>query len=109
MEMCEVPTCPAVRDGRSKFCRQHRDATLANAAGCHKRRCVACKRAIGKDDYVLKELQQKTGRFKPGEPYGWQHVACEPPSPKLSKRAIRESEKPLLGDCDEPASDRGAA
>lgn len=30
------------------------------------------------------------------DPRGYRHVRCEPPTPRLSRRAIRESEKPLL-------------
>ena len=98
MPPCDVPGCPVLAPDGSTTCALHQTARLATAVGCVDRTCVRCRRKIGKDDYVLTEPQAKTGRHKPGEPYGWQHASCDP---KVSRVHKRDEPKALLEVCDD--------
>lgn len=113
--VCEVPNCPAV--ARSKTCGPHIDARTAkdlkiakDADGHGGKSCMACRRRFVESDYVLKQMKRRENIRKGGEQFGYAHVACDPPSPRLSQKAIRESEKPLLeAYTDDVAGHRGAA
>jgi hypothetical protein len=95
--MCAVATCPSLRDGRFQFCRPHREAVLARTVAATDKRCAHCKRAIKADDYVRREMVKRTViKSKPGAPYTWQHVACDPAPSRLSRKQRREAPKPLL-------------
>lgn len=87
MTPCAADECPALVARVGQFCAQHREAVLASAVGCAKRRCVACRRAIKAEDYVRREQVPRKRVTKAGDPYGWQHVACEPARPRKAKSA----------------------
>lgn len=104
MKLCAVPDCPALAEGRKDTCRLHAIARTAEALSISKtssgrggKRCLLCRRVFKPSDYVLSQMlpRVKTGK-SPGDAYGYSHVACDPPTARLSKRKIRESEKPLL-------------
>lgn len=95
LKPCEISDCPALVAGRAMKCPTHRLAVLAKRV-CVRKRCVSCRRAIRETDWVFREMVPIVNARKAGDPYGWRHVACEPPSPRLSKKKIKESEKPLL-------------
>lgn len=100
---CEVPNCPAFAESRRKTCGPHRDARTAkdlkickDSDGHGGKSCLSCRRRFAEDDYVFKTPKKRENVRKPGDQFGYAHVCCDPPSPRLSKKAIRESEKPLL-------------
>jgi hypothetical protein len=117
MKLYEVPNCPAYAHDGLATCLAHKDARLAKELrisqqvnGRNGKRCLKCRRVFRPDDYVNSKPRLKKKRSsRPGDPYGWVHVACEPLAPRLAKRAIRESVKPLLEVADDTAGDRGTA
>lgn len=112
---CAVPNCPALAAGTRKTCDPHRDAVLAkelhiaeDVAGRGGSRCLTCRRKFKRDDYVLKKSIAAPTR-KDKERRGYKHVACEPPTARVSKKKQRESVKPLFEGADDVIADRGAA
>lgn len=102
-QVCEIPNCPAFAAPKKKACLQHATARIAKDLGISRsqagnggKRCLTCQRFFKPEDWVLKEMQVKTTKAKAGDLYGHRHVACEPPTPRISKRKIRESQKPLF-------------
>jgi len=105
---CEVPDCPAIPEHGKALCALHRLARLAKAlniarqaSGKGGQRCLTCRRYFKALDWVLREPvrrdeKRKGKTMRPGDPYGYSHVQCEPPTARLSKRKIREEEKPLF-------------
>lgn len=100
--LCEIPNCPAFAQVGGKTCAPHENARTAKALKICKDReghggksCLGCKRRFTETDYVIATAERKKTR-KGGEQFGYRHVACEPPTPRLSKKAIRESVKPLF-------------
>lgn len=113
---CEVIDCPALAEVGRATCGPHKDARLAKALhiakdskGLGGKRCISCKRTFTETDWVWKTLKRRTTIKKAGDHFGHEHVQCEPPTLKLSRKAIRESAKPLLEVSDDIARDRGAA
>lgn len=103
--ICEIPGCPAFAVGKKATCLQHATARIAKALGISRsqagkggKRCLSCQRFFKPEDWVLKEMQVKTTKSKAGDLYGHRHVACDPPTPRISKKKIRESQKPLFED-----------
>lgn len=101
---CEVPDCPALPLPMRATCGPHAEARTAkdlhiakDVAGRGGKRCLDCKRQFAPTDWVYKKPKARPKGRTPGDPYGYVHVACEPTSPRLSKKAIREAEKPLFG------------
>jgi hypothetical protein len=97
-------------------CGPHVGARLAKAlnisqtaTGRGGKRCIDCGRLFKAEDWVWKSLRPRSKVKKPGDAYGHAHVCCEPPTPRLSKKAIRVSVKPLLEATDDVTRDRGAA
>lgn len=112
---CAVTNCPAFASGRRKTCDPHRDAVLAkelhiaqDVEGRGGNRCMTCRRKFKREDYVFRESWPHPSRKEP-ERKGHKHVACEPPTARLSKQKERDSVKPLLEVADDIAADRGAA
>lgn len=100
---CAVLDCPSMALGRSKTCGPHRDARTAkqlhiakDVAGHGGKRCLSCRRYFREGDFVNQTTVARPKSSRPGDPYGYVHIACEPPSPRVPKKAVRESEKPLL-------------
>lgn len=100
---CEIPNCPALALRHQKTCKQHENARTAkdlhlakDASGGGAKRCLGCCRAFVESDYVIATAERRVKLKKGGNQFGYRHVACEPPTPKLSKKAIKESVKPLL-------------
>ncbi len=113
---CEVVDCPAFAEVGRATCGPHRDARLAKVLHIAKdvegrggKRCIACGQTFTETDWVWKALRPRKNVKKPGDFYGHEHVACEPKTSKLSRKAIRESVKPLLEVADDAERDRGAA
>jgi hypothetical protein len=101
--VCDVPSCLALVVRGSRTCPLHRLARLANelhvarVSGTGGQRCLACRRYFQPTDYVETTSRPKPVRKgKPAMTHGYQHVSCEPPTTRVSKRKIRESPKPLL-------------
>lgn len=99
--LCAVTNCPAYAAGGRKTCDPHRHAVLAkelhiaeDVEGRGGDRCVACRWKFKRDDYVLKKTIAAPTR-KDKDNRGHKHVACEPPTARMSKKAQRESVKPL--------------
>lgn len=55
-----------------------------------------CRRTFAEGDYVFTTERKREGVSKHAAQFGYAHVACEPPTPRLSRKAIKASEKPLL-------------
>lgn len=103
MKPCEVPECPAFAEVGRETCGPHRDARLArelkiakDAEGHGGKSCIKCKRLFRETDWVYRQMLRRANIRKTGEQFGHAHVRCESPTPRLSKKAIKESPKPLL-------------
>ena len=81
-----VKGCPALSAPYRRYCTAHLRASTVKGLGIAQRACKKCRRTFKATDYILTE---------PGVS-GYQHVRCEPPSQRLSKRAQKEAVKPLL-------------
>lgn len=80
---CVIPLCPALPESGSLTCGPHRDAILAKMVYSTGKPCRQCRRSISRNDHVLKADPTL-------------HVQCEPVTPRQSREALRESEKPLF-------------
>lgn len=104
MSVCDIPNCPVLTVGRARYCQSHGLARTAKDLGINKNEltgnggqsCVKCRRKFRETDFVLSKRVDTTKRRKKSQ--GWAHVACEPKTSKLSKKAIRESVTPLFDD-----------
>ena len=92
-KLCAVPDCPALALPKQETCGPHGHARLASALhisqsafGKGGKRCVSCRRLFKASDYA----KPVAGNA------GYTHIACEPPASRLSRRKIREAEKPLF-------------
>lgn len=114
---CEIPNCPALAARGRKTCDPHRDARTAEELRLAKdftgkggKHCQRCRRKFAKEDYVNRAPVARKNVGKHADQFGYVHVSCEPAAPRVSKKALRESEKPLLeAFTDDVAADRGAA
>jgi hypothetical protein len=105
MTPCEVLGCPVFAEPRRATCGIHRYARTAkqldiarDVEGKGGKRCVNCGRQFAEADWCEQAPVLKTKRSRPGDPYGYRHVACEPVSRRVSRQAIREAEKPLFSE-----------
>ena len=101
--LCEVPNCITFAERQKKTCSYHANARTAkdlrlseDAKGLGGETCLGCRRKFREDDYVIATAERRPNMKKGGKQLGYRHVACEPPSPRPSRKAIRESIKPLL-------------
>lgn len=99
--VCDVPNCPVVVAAGSRFCELHKLARTAkelrlgpNKEGLGAASCATCGRRFKNGDYVLRESVNRKQRKTTIAAY--RHVACEPSTPRLTRKQQRESEKPLL-------------
>lgn len=100
---CGVPECPAWAEVGGATCGPHRDARLAKALGIAKdagghggKCCITCRRRFAETDWVYRQILRRANVRKTGEQFGHAHVRCEPVTQRLSRKAIKESPKPLL-------------
>lgn len=99
--VCDVPNCPVIVAPGSRFCELHKRARTAkelgfgpDANGLNAARCARCRRAFRDPDFVERVAVSRTVRGKPIPAF--RHVACEPPTAKLTRKQLRESAKPLI-------------
>jgi hypothetical protein len=99
--VCAVPSCVADALRGTSFCGPHVNARTAkelrlgpDTSGHGAVRCGKCRRAFKDDDYV--ERQSYLVKTPRGPVTKWLHVVCVPGPARPSKKAILESEKPLL-------------
>jgi len=99
--VCDVPNCPCEAERGSKFCGPHVYAVTAKQLrlgpdneGRGAVRCGKCRRAFKDDDYV--ERASHVVKTRRGPVTRWIHAFCVPGPVRPSRKAIRESDKPLL-------------
>ncbi len=107
MTLCRIETCPLeARDG-SPYCGIHQFARLAKQLGISgdkegkgAKSCKDCKRKFKDEDFVHSEAQTTRKSNKKGAAisFSYRHIQCAPTVKRLSRKALKESVKPLLSE-----------